>query len=93
MRRGYERSQRETAEMNLEAWRRTRLEIFVGAAPYMKNPNMTIYDFFKLPGDPTPAELKALHDEEAQKITNEMQAAVNDLVKRGYLVQNITVQA
>lgn len=80
-------------ELNLEGWRRTRLQVFAGAAPYMKNKNATMYDFFPLPGDPTPAELEAARQEEAKRMEREMQAALDDLMKRGYLTQNITVQA
>lgn len=93
MRLGYDRAQGQVKELNMEAWRRTRLEMFTSASPYLKNKNLSVYDFFPLPGDPSAEELRLMQEREAKRMKDEMQSVMDDLLKKGYLTQNITVQA
>lgn len=45
-------------EMNMERWRQTRFIAYSMAKPYLKDQNLTIYEFMQLPGDPTGEEIK-----------------------------------
>lgn len=91
MRRGYERSQAVRVEANTEAWHRARLVAYVSAT--LKEPVPSLWEFLPLPGDPTPEQMAQMKLEQARKMEAEMQAHLDDLFKKGYLVNNVTVQA
>lgn len=42
------------------------------AKPYLKDENMTVYEFWPLDGDPTPEEIK---EDQQERLEREMEAA------------------
>jgi hypothetical protein len=53
-----------------EQWRQARFIAFNAVGPYLKK-GTSIYDLLRLPGDPTPQELKAMREKELNDIIAE----------------------
>jgi hypothetical protein len=53
-----------------EQWRQARFIAYNAAGPYLKK-GTTIYDLLRLPGDPTPADMKARREKELNDIIAE----------------------
>lgn len=75
MRYGYERKLEQVKELNLEAWRRTRMTAYTAAKPHLKNQNLDIWEFMPLPGDPTEEDMKSMHDVQARQLQLDMDEA------------------
>jgi hypothetical protein len=62
---GYNRNEKADNE-------RTRLLAYTMAKPYLKDQNMSPYEFWPLEGDPTPEEI---NEEQQERLEKEMKAA------------------
>lgn len=56
----------------IEDYRQLRVLTYTIAAPYLKDKNMTAYEFMPLEGDPTPEEIR---EQENERVEKEMQEA------------------
>jgi hypothetical protein len=56
----------------IEDYRQLRMLTYTIASPYLKDQNMTAYEFMPLEGDPTPEEIR---EHERERLEKEMQAA------------------
>lgn len=67
MKDGYERRMKISKELNMEAWRQSRLIAYLVARPTLIDPHMSIWNFMPLDGDPTPDELRDMKVQQHNK--------------------------
>jgi hypothetical protein len=59
-----------------------RLLVYTTAKPYLKDENMTAYEFWPLDGDPTPEEMAQEQQERLQKESKEAAIARERILKK-----------
>lgn len=79
MQEGFIRKQKAEEIKILESWKQARLVAYNVIKPYLKNQNMTMYDYFSLPDDP---------DKSAQVADAEALAVIEYYTQQGWLKKN-----
>jgi hypothetical protein len=58
------------------------MQVFSAIRPYLKNQDLTIYEFMPLPGDPTPEEIEQQEKEQQEQQMAEARRIREDILSR-----------
>lgn len=93
LREGYFRGQDEKKFLETEADKRARLITYTLIKRHLKNQNMSIYEFYPLPGDPTEEDIKRIKEQEKVKAKDHWKEVFKFYQEQGYNLQNSVIQA
>lgn len=72
-------------QMIIDGWEQTRLIAFVSASPYLKDKNISIYEWYPLPSDPTPEERTRIKSENIEKESARMKEIIRNMRKQKHI--------
>lgn len=77
MQEGYRRKLDNKKAAAVDNWRRTRLIAYLIARDSLKDKNMSMYDFYPLPGDPTKEQIEQERKLQEEKDSTWMKSVIN----------------